>query len=65
MDLLNSRSLLPSKKLDFTKERCPKGNLAGMVLEYVTSALHTHTCATVMHSLGHSGAPFFLHQLII
>ena len=33
MDLLTSRLAALSKKLAFTKERCGKGNLDGMVLE--------------------------------
>ncbi len=40
IDLLTSRRFSWSKNVAFRKERCPKGNLAGMVFEYETSALH-------------------------
>lgn len=39
MDLLTSRRFSWSKKVAFRKLLCPKGNFAGMVFEYETSAL--------------------------
>ena len=33
MDLLTSSCFSSSKKVAFRKERCPKGNFAGMVFE--------------------------------
>lgn len=46
MDLVATVVFGVSKKLAFTKERFGKGNLDGMVFEYVISALHSreHIC---------------------